>query len=261
MKISVVTVCFNSAGTIADTLSSVAEQTHEDLEHLVIDGGSMDDTLEIVQAHARPGTRVLSEPDKGIYDAMNKGIAAASGQLVGFLNADDLFASPASVSLLAQAASRSDAQAVYGDLVYVRERDTSATVRRWRSGEFKPARLPFGWMPPHPTFYARRQLLQSIGGFDIGLRIAADYDLMLRLLKTPGLRVAYVPEVLVRMRMGGASNRDLQGILRKSREDLVALRRTGVGGWGTLLMKNLRKLPQFFRSDASPSCDRQGSAR
>jgi glycosyltransferase len=247
MKVSVITVCFNSAKTVADTLQSVASQTHADIEHLVIDGGSGDQTLNIVREQGHHVARVVSEPDFGIYDAMNKGIALATGDLVGFLNADDVFASPASVNRIATVAQTTEADAIYGDLVYVRADDTRAIVRRWRSGEFRRSRLSFGWMPPHPTFYVRRTLLQQVGGFDTRLRIAADYDLILRCLTQPRCRVAYVPEVLVRMRMGGASNRSIEAMWRKSREDLGAMHRTGVGGIGTLLCKNLRKLPQFLR--------------
>jgi len=246
MKISIITVCFNSATTISDTLRSVAEQTHADIEHIVVDGASADQTLAVVRANASDKLKLISEPDQGIYDAMNKGIAAASGEFVGFLNGDDVFAHASSVSDLVAAVRSADTDAVYADLVYVRAEDTNAVVRLWRSGKFSASRLRFGWMPPHPTFYVRRELLQQIGGFDASMRIAADYDLMLRVLSRPGIRVAYVGSVLVKMRLGGASNQTLKGILRKSREDLRALRRSRVGGWPALICKNLRKLPQFI---------------
>jgi glycosyltransferase len=244
--ISVITVCFNSAATIVDTLRSVAAQTHAEVEHIVVDGASSDDTLRLVRTHGAHVATLISEPDLGIYDAMNKGLAAATGEFVGFLNADDLFASPRSLQLLAEALAADDADMAYGDLVYVRADDTGVVVRLWRSGRFGRSRLRFGWMPPHPTFYARRSLLVQHGGFNILLRIAADYDLMLRCLCASGQRVSYVPEVLVRMRLGGASNRSLKALWRKSREDLGALRHSGVGGVGSLLCKNLRKLPQFL---------------
>ena len=244
MRISIITVAYNSGATIGDTLRSVAAQTHADIEHIVIDGGSTDDTVAQVRALGSRVAQLVSEPDRGIYDAMNKGLRLATGEFVGFLNADDLFAGPDAVALIAQAAVHADA--VYGDLVYVQAADTSRTVRRWHSGDFRHSRLKFGWMPPHPSFYVRRAVLTK-AEFDLRYRIAADYDFMLRCLLQPGLRVSYVPEVLVRMRTGGASNHSLRALWRKSSEDLSVIWRHGAGGVMTLAFKNLRKLPQFLR--------------
>ena len=246
MKFSIVTVAFNSGRTIADTLSSVAMQTGADIEHIVINGASTDDTLAVVRSHGAHVQKTVSEPDGGIYDAMNKGLALASGDFVGFLNADDMLAAPNVIASIADAASAPSIDAVCGDLVYVRKDRSDAVVRYWRCGKFSRSRLRFGWMPPHPTLYVRRSLLGELGGFDTRLQIAADYDFILRYLNRPGMQVAYVPKVLVKMRLGGASNRSLQAMLRKSREDLVALKQNKVGGLVTLLCKNARKLPQFF---------------
>ena len=247
MKISIVTVAYNSAATIADTLDSVAAQTHPDIEHIVIDGASKDGTLDVVRAHGARVARVVSEPDAGIYDAMNKGLRLVTGELVGFLNADDMYAHPGVVALIAEAAQRQPmADAVYGDLVYVRAERTDQVLRHWQSGQFEQGKLRFGWMPPHPTFYVRTNRLESLGPFDASLKIAADYDFMLRCLSRPQAQAAYVAEVLVRMRAGGASNRSLAALANKSREDLRALRENGVGGWFTLICKNLRKLPQLL---------------
>lgn len=245
MKISIVTVAYNSASTIGDTLDSVAQQTHPQIEHIVVDGASTDDTMAIVRARGGRVSQLVSEPDRGIYDAMNKGLALASGELIGFLNADDMLASPGAVAAIARAAEP-DIGAVCGDLVYVRADRPDVLLRHWRCGTFSPRQLRCGWMPPHPTFYLRRSLLAQVGGFDTRLRIAADYDFMLRCLRLPGMQLGYVPEVLVKMRMGGVSNRSLRALLRKSSEDLQALRRNQVGGVFTLMCKNLRKLPQFF---------------
>jgi glycosyltransferase len=245
MKISIITVCFNSAQTIADTLRSVGSQTHPDLEHIVVDGASKDDTLQIVRALAGRMTQVVSERDAGIYDAMNKGLALATGEFVGFLNADDMLADAEAVSRIAAAAG-TGVDAVYGDLSYVNKDRPTDVLRYWSSGTFDASLLRYGWMPPHPTFYIRRSLLESLGLFDLQFRIAADYDFMLRFLSRPDVRVAYVPVVLVRMRAGGASNRSLSALVRKSREDLVALKKNGVGGVATLVFKNARKLPQFL---------------
>jgi len=188
----------------------------------------------------------VSEPDRGIYDALNKGIARASGDVVGFLHADDVYASPDVLARVAEAFADPSVAAVHGDLQYVRKDDTARVVRHWRSSPFSPDRLRRGWMPPHPTLYVRREWYERIGGFDTRYRIAADYHSILRLFSQPGFRSAYVPEVFVKMRLGGASNRSLRNIVRKSREDLEALRRTGVGGVGTLTWKNLGKIGQFL---------------
>jgi glycosyltransferase len=245
MKITVITVCYNSSATIAEALASVAAQRHPRVEHIVVDGGSRDGTQQIVRASGQRVAHLISEPDRGIYDAMNKGLSLATGDYVGFLNADDALADPSVLARIADAA-RDQPDAVYGDLVYVRERRPDRVVRVWHSGSFHHDKLRRGWMPPHPTFYVRRELLGSLGLFDTGMRIAADYDFMMRCLSRPGTRAVYVPHVLVRMRMGGASNSSLRALRRKSAEDLVAIRRYGLGGWGTLLRKNLRKLPQFL---------------
>ena len=248
MRISIITVAYNSASTIGDTLKSIAAQTHPDIEYIVIDGASKDGTLDLVRAHGTRVAKLVSEPDRGIYDAMNKGLALATGDFVGFLNGDDMLASPDVVAQIARAAADPGVDAVCGDLVYVRQDDPTQVVRYWRCGEFTPSRLRFGWMPPHPTLYVRRSRLAGFGAFDLGLRIAADYDFMLRYLGRSGTRVAYVPQVLVRMRTGGASNRSLRALLKKSREDLRALQQNHAGGLLTLLCKNARKLPQFFNS-------------
>lgn len=225
---------------------SVASQTHCDIEHIIVDGASADHTVVLVKLHGNHISTLISEPDTGIYDAMNKGIAVATGDWIGFLNADDILADSTCVAAIADTASRTNADAIYGDLVYVQEANTQSIVRVWKSGEFWPARLRFGWMPPHPTLYVRRQLIQELRGFNTRLKIAADYDFVLRCMSRDGVRVAYIPKVLVRMRMGGASNHSIKAMVRKSGEDLAALRRSGVGGIFTLLCKNVRKLPQFF---------------
>lgn len=247
MKISIITVAFNSAATIADTLRSVAGQCHADIEHIVVDGGSGDATVALVKSLGRPGTVLISEPDRGIYDAMNKGLRAATGELVGFLNADDVFADERVVADIAAAAEQPGVHAVYGDLVYVAQNQLDQVVRHWRSGAFAVSRLVYGWMPPHPTLYFRRDLLGSVGEFDTSFQIAADYDYVLRLLRRDGLVVRYLPRVLVKMRTGGVSNRSIRSMLLKSSEDWRALRKNRAGGILTLLCKNLRKLPQFIR--------------
>jgi glycosyltransferase len=250
MKISIITAVYNNRDTVAQALDSALAQNHPDIELVVIDGGSTDGTLQVLQGYADRLAVLVSEPDRGIYDALNKGIARASGEVVGFLHSDDLLADERVLSRIAQAFGDPKIDAAYGDLLYVRKDDPTKVVRTWRSAAFSPTRLAHGWMPPHPTLYVRRAVYERLGGYDTSYRIAADYDCMLRLLGKGGIRAVHIPEVLVKMRVGGASNRSLKNILQKSREDYRALRTNEVGGLRALAWKNLSKLPQFFRHEA-----------
>lgn len=245
-RISVVTAVYNNRETIAAALDSALGQARADVEVIVIDGGSTDGTLEVLKPYGDRVGALVSEPDRGIYDALNKGIQRASGDVIGFLHSDDLLADNTVLSRVAAAFTDTRVGAVYGDLVYVRKDDPGSVVRYWRAGEFSRRRLAWGWMPPHPTLYVRRSVYERTGGFDTSYRIAADYDYILRLLGRGGVGVRYIPEVLVKMRTGGVSNRTLHNILRKSIEDWRALRHNQVGGVGALAWKNLSKLPQFL---------------
>lgn len=246
MKISIITAAFNCSNMLGDCLSSVASQNHYDIEHWVIDGGSTDGTVEILESQNQQLAGVISEPDKGTYDALNKGLAHVTGEVVGVLHADDVFADTEVLSHVAAAFEDPRVEAIYGDLVYVARNDVSRVIRYWRSGQFMPCQLNWGWMPPHPTLYLRRSVYERFGGFDTRYMIAADYDFMLRVLTQLSGMVVYLPQVLVRMRLGGVSNRSLRTVLQKSREDFRALKANGVGGVGALAWKNLAKLPQFF---------------
>lgn len=249
-SISVVTAVYNKHDTVAEALDSLFAQTHLHVESVVIDGGSNRKTLEVLESYRRQIGYFVSENDKGIYDALNKGIARSSGDVVGFLHADDVLHDIQVLERIATAFENPTVQAVYGDLVYVAEDDPRKVIRIWRSGPFRLSRLYCGWMPPHPTFYARRSLYEQLGAFDLRYRIAADYDNMLRLLRGVdgrGSQVEYIPEILVRMRTGGVSNRSLRNILQKSSEDLLIVRRNGVGGLMTIAMKNLSKAGQFWK--------------
>lgn len=252
MRISVVTATYNCASTMSDCLRSVAEQRHTDLEHIVVDGASTDGTVQLLHQNANQIDRIISEPDKGIYDALNKGVALASGEVVGFLHADDLYSDAMVLEEIAAAFQNPDVEAVYGDLTYVQKTNTDQVVRYWKSSAFRRSTLAGGWMPPHPTLYLRRRVYEKFGGFDLSYRIAADYDFMLRVLGKIEGKVVYLPRVLVKMRVGGESNRSLRNVMRKSAEDLRALRSNRVGGLGSLLLKNGSKLVQFIRRPAAP---------
>lgn len=247
IKISVVTAVFNGEKTIAQAIESVLSQRYPAVESVVIDGASRDATLPILETYRPRIGKLISEPDKGIYDALNKGIRHATGDVVGFLHADDLFEDEDVLARVAAAFEDPGVDAVYGDLVYVRHDNVEQIIRYWKSGSYDQAALARGWMPPHPTFYARRAVYERLGGFDTRYRIAADYDSILRFLAVGKIRAVYIPEVLVRMRAGGISNRSLRTILRKSREDYRAIRHNQLGGLLTIIQKNFSKLNQFWR--------------
>lgn len=246
MKVSVITAVYNSRATVEAALASALAQRHGNVELLVIDGGSTDGTMEVLRDYADRIAVLVSEPDSGIYDALNKGIGLASGEVVGFLHADDLFADDFVIERIAAAFRDPAVEAAYGDLVYVSKTDTRRVIRRWTAGPFSKARMGWGWMPPHPTLYVRRGVYERLGRFDTRYRIAADYDCILRFLGRGGIIPAYIPEVLVKMRVGGASNRSLANIMQKSREDYRALRENQVGGLGALAWKNFSKINQFL---------------
>ncbi|RST85165.1 glycosyltransferase [Aquibium carbonis] len=248
MKITIITAVFNREATIAQAIESVRAQTWPDVEHVVIDGASTDGTLGAIEGVRHDAMRLVSEPDKGIYDALNKGVALACGDVVGLMHSDDFFAHDQVLAKVAAAFETPGVLAVYGDLDYVSAADESRVVRRWRSGSFSREKLARGWMPPHPALYLRREVFERHGAYDTSYRIAADYDAILRYFSRENLHPAYIPDVLVKMRLGGESNRSLGNLLRKSREDYRALRANGVGGGAALLMKNVGKVGQFFGS-------------
>jgi glycosyltransferase len=248
VKISIITAVYNRERSISAALASLHAQTHDDMEHLIIDGGSTDGTLAILRAAAtRADTTLISEPDEGIYDALNKGLARATGEIIGILHSDDEFADRHVIADVAAAFAASRSDAVYGDLDYVAADGSGRIIRHWCSGPYSRTRLARGWMPPHPALFIRKPVVDCFGGYDTRLRIAADYDAILRWFTRGNITPAYIPRVLVRMRVGGESNRSLERIIRKSREDLVALRQNRVGGVAALAWKNLSKLPQFLR--------------
>jgi len=249
MRFSIVTVVWNRASTIGDALDSLAGQTHRDYEHIVQDGGSSDGTAAIIRRRAADDARIslVSERDGGIYDALNRALARAAGDVVGVLHSDDFLAHPQVLERVARRFDESGAAAVYGDLDYVSAADPRRVVRHWRAGHFSPQRLRRGWMPPHPALFLRREVIARWGDYDTSFRIAADYDSVLRYFGRGGIAAAWLPEVLVKMRLGGASNRSLALLWRKSAEDYRALRKNGVGGLGTLAWKNAGKLHQFVQ--------------
>jgi glycosyltransferase involved in cell wall biosynthesis len=247
LKISIVTPCFNSSATVAHTIESVLAQDHEDVEYIVVDGGSTDGTRDIVVSYGDKIAKFISEPDKGIYDAMNKGIKTASGDIIGIINSDDFYVDNDVLSKIVNTFEASGVDAVYGDLVYVDEVDTDRIVRNWKAGEYAANSFRWGWHPPHPCFFVKREFYERLGFFRDELRISADYELMLRYLHINSISVAYLPETLVKMRTGGASGAGLSARKRAYEEDKKAWELNGLNApIGAVELKKLRKLIQWL---------------
>jgi glycosyltransferase len=245
MRVSIITATYNSALTVRDTLACIASQQYPHIEHIVVDGLSKDNTLAIVAEFSHVA-KVVSEKDNGIYDAMNKGVKLASGDVIGILNSDDFYTSPSIISKVAAAFEDSAVEAVYGDLQYVQPANTQKITRTWKSGAYKKKNLYYGWMPPHPTFFVRRHIYDKCGLFNTSLRSAADYELMLRVLLKYNTRVHYIPEVLVKMRAGGMSNASLKNRFRANKEDAMAWELNDLKPYFfTMWLKPLRKVLQF----------------
>ena len=207
MKVSLITIAYNSAETIEDTIKSIVAQDYSNIEYIIIDGGSTDNTLSIVDKFKDSITTIISEPDKGIYDAMNKGVQNATGDIVGILNSDDIYADNKVVSRIVEAIGNKDS--IYADLVYVDRDNTDKVTRYWKSGKYRKGIFKKGWMPPHPTFFIKKSCYDQYGTYNLQLKSAADYELMLRMLHKHNISVAYLPEVITKMRVGGQSNATL----------------------------------------------------
>lgn len=245
-QISLITATFNAATTLAGCLESVSGQSLLP-EHILIDGCSADETVALATAYAGHQLQVFSEPDKGLYDAMNKGVRMASGDIIGILNADDFYVGPDVLQMVTKAFREQIVDACYGDLCYVGYRNTDKVVRYWRSGAFHYSKFYWGWMPPHPTFFVRKSVYEKYGLFNLDLGSASDYELMLRFLVRHRLNAVYIPKVLVKMRTGGVSNAALTNRLRANRMDRKAWAVNGLRPYPwTLKMKPLRKLSQWI---------------
>ena len=244
--VSIVTTTYNSGKTVNDTLQSVASQDYPNIEHIIIDGASTDNTLEIVRRFPHV-QKIISEKDKGIYDAMNKGLKATSGQIIGFLNSDDFYISNSVVREVIELMQTHKTDALYADLVYVHPVKIDKVLRTWVAGSFKPRKFLFGWMPPHPTFFVRKNIYDQWGMFNTDLRTSADYELMLRLLYKHKISVCYLPKVIIKMRSGGVSNASLTNRLKANKEDREAWRINQLEpNLFTSWLKPLRKISQFI---------------
>lgn len=240
MKVSVITVCYNSARTLERALQSVAEQDWPTVEHIVIDGASTDKTKEILERFQSRLAYLVSEPDKGIYDAMNKGLAHATGDIICFLNADDYYASTNVLSMVASQMRDDNLDALMGDVEFFHEGNISRTVRRYRSDRFHPRRLAWGWMPAHPALFLRKEVVQRVGWFKTDYRIAGDFEFIVRAFHGHLLRYRHFPDVFVRMQTGGVSTAGWRAKIRLNQEVLRACRENGLH---TNLLKILSKYP------------------
>ncbi|MDA9312916.1 glycosyltransferase [Vicingaceae bacterium] len=248
MKVSIITVCYNSATTIEDTIQSVLGQTYDAIEYIIIDGASSDETLQIMDKYKNDISVLVSEKDKGMYDAINKGIQLSTGDIIGILNSDDFYIDNSVISEVVQQMQREKADSLYSDLYYVATEDTNKVVRNWVSGKYNRQKFLCGWMPPHPTFFVKRKAYEKYGNFNLDLKSAADYELMLRFLHKNNISTCYLPRPLVRMRVGGMSNVSLINRIKANKEDRKAWRMNGLQPRPyTMLLKPLRKVLQYVR--------------
>ena len=246
IKVSIITVCRNAESTIADALESVSSQRFSRVEHIVIDGASQDKTVEIAQSYPHI-SKLISEKDQGIYDAMNKGLQLATGDVIGILNADDLYVDDSVLLDVARQFQDQTVDAVYADLIYVDFKNTNHITRTWKAGSYSLNSIYNGWMPPHPTFFVRKSVYDKLGGFNTSLISAADYELMIRFLLKHSIKAKYLPRTIIKMRRGGISNASLTNRLRANREDRMAWKINGLKPHPfILILKPLKKLSQFI---------------
>ena len=251
MKISIITAAYNSSDTIQETIDSVLSQHECKIEYIVVDGQSKDGTVDIIKKNEprfNGRMRWISEPDQGIYDALNKGIQLATGDIIGFLHSDDILASTSVIKTIQDTFENTNADILYGDLVYLDNKNQEKVLRYWKSQSFSNSLLFHGWMPPHPTVFMKKEIYEKQGTFDISFSISADYDLLLRVLKNTSLHCVYLPQIITKMKMGGTSNRNIRNIFIKSKEDYRALQKNEFSNaWWILVMKNISKLTQFIK--------------
>jgi len=244
MKITIITATYNSSKTLQKTIDSISTQDYKDIEYIIIDGGSTDQTLDIIKRNCKIISNYISEEDNGIYDALNKGIKLSDGEIIGFLNSDDVLANNQVISNIVKCFYETNTDILYGNLIYQSDKKI---IRNWISNSFINKSLKWGWMPPHPTLYCKKEIYKKYGLFNNSYKISADYDYMLRIFKIPEIKKFFLPITIVKMEVGGVSNNSMRNIILKSTEDYKAIKTNKVGGVGTLILKNLRKINQFYK--------------
>tara|TARA_Y100001980_G_C14556136_1_gene346578 strand:+ start:7425 stop:8165 length:741 start_codon:yes stop_codon:yes gene_type:complete len=246
MKVSIITASYNSQKNILDAIESVKNQDYQNIEHVFIDGNSSDKTLEIIEKNALPNSFIVSERDGGIYDALNKGLNISSGDIVGFLHSDDTLMPHSLSSVVSRFNEYNGTDIVYGNIDYVSKNNPTNIVRKWRSGDFNLTKLRNGWMPPHTATFIKRDIYSKYGFFNTEFSISADYEILLRFLYERKVPATHLDEVLVKMRLGGESNRNLKLIAKKTAEDFRILRKKNINAFRAVPLKNMRKLFQFI---------------
>lgn len=228
MKISIITITYNSEKTLDDTIKSVLSQTYNDIEYIIVDGNSKDSTVDIVKSYGDKISTFVSEKDSGIYDAMNKGLHLATGDVVGILNSDDIYFDEHVIEKVMSEFQKENVDSVYGDLYYVKPENVNELVRYWKSSDFVKGSFAKGWHPPHPSFFVKREAYEKYGTFDLNMKVSADFELMLRFLEKFKISTLYLPEVIVRMRTGGESNRSIGNIIKGNKSILKAFEKNQI---------------------------------
>ncbi|HXD92087.1 MAG TPA: glycosyltransferase family 2 protein [Bacteroidia bacterium] len=247
-KISIITVTYNSAQTLEQTIQTVLAQTYPNVEYIIVDGKSTDNTLAVIEKYRDRISTFVSEKDDGLYHALNKGIALATGDIIGILHADDFYIDNTVLTKVAETFAAKKADAVYADLYYVDKDNTDKIIRTWKSGEYKASNFLWGWMPPHPTFFVKKEFYTKHGAFNTNLRTAADYEIMLRLLYRHNIKAAYLPKFIIKMRVGGQSNATVKNRVKANNEDRMAWKLNDLKPYFfTLTLKPLRKITQFLK--------------
>ena len=243
MKISIITGCFNSEKHIASAIESVTSQSYKNIEYIIIDGGSTDKTNNIISSYSNKISKHISEPDDGIYDAMNKGIKLATGDLIGILNSDDYYKDNHVIEKIAQVYKQYNTDCIYSNIDYVNHTRDDMIIRKWVSGPYKPNSFKKGWHPAHPGFFVKNEIFDKFGNYDITYEVAADFELMLRFLEKNRISSYYFPESIINMRLGGTSNKSLRNIINGNRECLRAFKKNDLEV--SILYPFLRLLPKI----------------
>lgn len=248
IKVSIITVCYNSERFIQNSIDSLHNQTYKNIEHIIVDGDSNDNTINIIKKTIRENDVLLSEPDKGLYDAMNKGIRLASGDIVGFLNSDDFYCDIRAVERIIEKFVEKETECVFANINYVEEKDSDKIVRKWKSGPFEEGAFKYGWHPAHPTFFLKNEIYKKYGSFNLKFKLASDFEIMLRMLEKHKVSNYYLDEAMIHMRLGGKTNVSLKNIIEQNRECVMAFRENNLKvGMLYPIYRLLPKIKEFFR--------------
>ncbi|MBC7384394.1 MAG: glycosyltransferase [Bacteroidia bacterium] len=246
MKVSIITTVLSNRKCLSDAMESVLNQVHDDIEYIIVDGGSTDGTVELIRSYGNKVTKFLTEPDEGMYDALNKGIQMATGDIIAIINSDDFYVNRHVISQVVHAFEEHKCDAVYSNLYYISNTDKEKIIRTWDAGRYHYDSFYKGWMPPHPAFFVKREVYQKYGSFNTRLKLSADYELMLRFILKHKIKIYYLPKFFIKMRVGGNSNRNLTNRLKANMEDREAWKINKIKpGFFTLLLKPFSKIFQY----------------